>query len=550
MTLEVFSDVLSGGITSLSFKGAIMESNFDLSLEGITAKKVLRNAPPAKLYEEALRNETGSAISNTGALMVYSGEKTGRSPKDKRIVENPESAKDIWWGDVNIPLDHHTFKINRERAIDYLNTCPQIYVVDGYAGWEPENRLKVRVICSRAYHALFMHNMLIRPTQRELENFGKPDFTIYNAGAFPANRYTKGISSKTSVAVSFEDKQLVILGTEYAGEMKKGVFTIMNYLMPKKNVLSMHCSANVGKDNSVSLFFGLSGTGKTTLSADPQRKLIGDDEHGWSDKGIFNVEGGCYAKCIELSAEKEPEIFQAIRFGTVLENVVYDPMQRVVDFDNKSITENTRASYPIEYIPQIAMPCVGGHPKNIVFLTCDAFGVLPPVSRLSSEQAMYHFISGYTAKVAGTEMGVTEPQATFSACFGAAFMVWHPTKYAELLSQKIQKHGSQAWLVNTGWSGGGYGKGSRLSLKFTRAIIDAINNGELLKIETHKDKLFGFEIPTACPGVPSEILNPRNTWEDKAAYDATARKLADLFKNNFKKYETSGSKKISDAGPA
>jgi phosphoenolpyruvate carboxykinase (ATP) len=550
MTLEVFSDILSGGITSLSFKGAIMESNFDLSLEGITAKKVSRNAPPAKLYEEALRNETGSAISNTGALMVYSGEKTGRSPKDKRIVENPESAKDIWWGDVNIPLDHHTFKINRERAIDYLNTCPQIYVVDGYAGWEPENRLKVRVICSRAYHALFMHNMLIRPTQRELENFGKPDFTIYNAGAFPANRYTKGISSKTSVAVSFEDKQLVILGTEYAGEMKKGVFTIMNYLMPKKNVLSMHCSANVGKDNSVSLFFGLSGTGKTTLSADPQRKLIGDDEHGWSDKGIFNVEGGCYAKCIELSAEKEPEIFQAIRFGTVLENVVYDPMQRVVDFDNKSITENTRASYPIEYIPQIAMPCVGGHPKNIVFLTCDAFGVLPPVSRLSPEQAMYHFISGYTAKVAGTEMGVTEPQATFSACFGAAFMVWHPTKYAELLSQKIQKHGSQAWLVNTGWSGGGYGKGSRLSLKFTRAIIDAINNGELLKIETHKDKLFGFEIPTACPGVPSEILNPRNTWEDKAAYDATARKLADLFKNNFKKYETSGSKKISDAGPA
>jgi phosphoenolpyruvate carboxykinase (ATP) len=391
--------------------------------------------------------------------------------------------------------------------------------------------------------------MLIRPTQRELENFGKPDFTIYNAGAFPANRYTKGISSKTSVAVSFEDKQLVILGTEYAGEMKKGVFTIMNYLMPKKNVLSMHCSANVGKDNSVSLFFGLSGTGKTTLSADPQRKLIGDDEHGWSDKGIFNVEGGCYAKCIELSAEKEPEIFQAIRFGTVLENVVYDPMQRVVDFDNKSITENTRASYPIEYIPQIAMPCVGGHPKNIVFLTCDAFGVLPPVSRLSSEQAMYHFISGYTAKVAGTEMGVTEPQATFSACFGAAFMVWHPTKYAELLSQKIQKHGSQAWLVNTGWSGGGYGQGSRLSLKFTRAIIDAINNGELLKVETQKDNLFGFEIPTVCPGVPAEILNPRNTWEDKAAYDNTARKLADLFKNNFKKYETASSKKISDAGP-
>lgn len=526
-----------------------MEAIFDLSLEGITAKKVLRNAPPAKLYEEALKNETGSAISDTGALMVYSGEKTGRSPKDKRIIENPESAKDIWWGDVNIPLDHHTFKINRERAIDYLNTCPQLYVVDGYAGWEPEQRLKVRVICSRAYHALFMRNMLIRPSDKELANFGKPDFTIYNAGAFPANRYTRGISSKTSVAVSFEDRQFVILGTEYAGEMKKGVFTIMNYLMPKKDILSMHCSANIGKDNSVSLFFGLSGTGKTTLSADPKRRLIGDDEHCWSDKGIFNIEGGCYAKCINLSPEKEPEIYQAIRFGTVLENVVYDTSNRKVDFDSKSITENTRASYPIEFIPQVQIPCVGDHPKNIVFLTCDAFGVLPPVSKLTPEQAMYHFISGYTAKVAGTEMGVTEPQATFSACFGAAFMVWHPTKYAELLSQKMQKFGSQAWLVNTGWSGGGYGKGSRLSLKHTRAIIDAINSGELSKVETNKDALFGFEIPTVCPEVPREILNPRNTWEDKSLYDTTAKKLAELFKSNFKKFETASSKKISDAGP-
>lgn len=526
-----------------------MEDHFDLSREGITAKKILRNAPPAKLYEEALRNETGSAISDTGALMVYSGEKTGRSPKDKRIVENPESAADIWWGDVNIPLDQHTFKINRERAIDYLNTCPQIYVIDGYAGWDPENRLKVRVICSRAYHALFMHNMLIRPTEKELDGFGTPDFTIYNSGAFPANRYTKGISSKTSVAVSFEERQFVILGTEYAGEMKKGVFTIMNYLMPKKNILSMHCSANIGKDNSVSLFFGLSGTGKTTLSADPQRKLIGDDEHCWNHKGIFNIEGGCYAKCIELSAEKEPEIYQAIRFGTVLENVVYDAMNRKVDFDSKAITENTRASYPIEYIPQVAIPCVGGHPKNIVFLTCDAFGVLPPVSKLSPDQAMYHFISGYTAKVAGTEMGVTEPQATFSACFGAAFMVWHPTKYAELLSEKIREQGSQAWLVNTGWSGGGYGKGSRLSLKYTRAIVDAINNGSLQKMETQRDPLFGFEIPQQCPGVPAEILNPRNTWEDKSAYDTTAKKLAELFKKNFKKYETADSKKIVAAGP-
>ena len=526
-----------------------MEWTFDLSHEGISAKKILRNAPPAKLYEEALKNESGTAISDSGALMVYSGEKTGRSPKDKRIVENPESAKDIWWGDVNIPLDHHTFKINRERAIDYLNTCAQLYVVDGYAGWEPEQRLKVRVICSRAYHALFMHNMLIRPSEKELEQFGRPDFTIYNAGAFPANRYTRGISSKTSVAVSFEDRQLVILGTEYAGEMKKGVFTIMNYLMPKKNIVSMHCSANIGQDKSVSLFFGLSGTGKTTLSADPKRRLIGDDEHCWSDRGIFNIEGGCYAKCINLSPEKEPEIYQAIRFGSVLENVVYDQANRKVDFDSKAITENTRASYPIEYIPQVQIPRVGDHPKNIVFLTCDAFGVLPPVAKLTPEQAMYHFISGYTAKVAGTEMGVTEPQATFSACFGAAFMVWHPTKYAELLSQKMHKFGSQAWLVNTGWSGGGYGKGSRLSLKHTRAIIDAINDGSLTKVETVRDSLFGFEIPTACPGVPGEILNPRNTWQDKELYDSTAKKLAELFKNNFKKFETTSSKKISDAGP-
>ncbi len=515
----------------------------------ISVKRILRNLSPAKLYEEALRNEQGSAISSAGALIVRSNAKTGRSPKDKRIVKNPASEKDIWWGDINISLEHNNFLVNRERAFDYLNTRQQLYIVDGYAGWDPQFRLKVRVICSRAYHALFMHNMLIRPSVEELKTFGEPDFTIYNAGAFPANRYTREMTSKTSVDVSFEDKQFVILGTEYAGEMKKGVFTVMNYLMPKKNVLSMHCSANIGKDNNVTLYFGLSGTGKTTLSADPARRLIGDDEHCWSDNGIFNIEGGCYAKCVNLSAEKEPEIHQAIRFGTVLENVLYDEESRCVDFDNISITENTRASYPIEYIPNVQIPCVGGHPKNIIFLAADAFGVLPPVSKLTPSQAMYHFMSGYTAKVAGTEMGVTEPQATFSACFGAAFMVWHPSKYAEILAKKIKSSGANVWLVNTGWTGGPYGIGERFPLKYTRAICDAINNNELATMPTTEDKTFGFQVPAKCPGVPDKMMQPRETWPNAADYDKKAAELAGLFKKNFKKYEAGCTAEIVGAGP-
>ncbi len=520
-----------------------------MSLANIQVKDILRNISPAKLYEEALRNEKGSAISSAGALVVSSGAKTGRSPKDKRIVENPESSSNVWWGDINIKLETTTFRINRERAFDYLNTREKLYVIDGYAGWDPKYRLKVRVICSRAYHALFMHNMLIRPTTSELEHFGEPDFTIYNAGCFPANRYTREMTSKTSIDLSFEDKQLVILGTEYAGEMKKGVFTIMNYLMPKQNILSMHCSANLGDKSDVTLYFGLSGTGKTTLSADPRRKLIGDDEHCWSDDGIFNIEGGCYAKCINLSEEKEPEIFQAIRFGTVLENVTYDEATRVVDYDSSMLTENTRASYPIEYIPNIQMPCRGEHPQNIIFLTCDAFGVLPPVSRLTPAQAMYHFISGYTAKVAGTEMGVTEPQATFSACFGAAFMVWHPSKYAELLAKRIREHGTKVWLVNTGWTGGRYGIGQRFPLKYTRAVVDAINKNDLQDVPTVEDKIFGFHIPKHCPGVPDKMMLPKDTWKDGHDYDRKAEELALLFKANFKKYESGTSDEIRKAGP-
>jgi phosphoenolpyruvate carboxykinase (ATP) len=446
------------------------------------------------------------------------------------VVKNPSSEHDVWWGPVNVPLEELSFRINLERAKDYLNTRERLYVVDGFAGWDPAYRIKIRIICSRPYHALFMHTMLIRPTKEELESYGEPDYVIYNAGAFPANRLTVGMSSSTSIDVSFENREMVILGTEYAGEMKKGVFTILNYLMPKHGLLSMHCSATAdpATDRS-SILFGLSGTGKTTLSADPKRRLIGDDEHVWSDNGIFNIEGGCYAKAIDLSAESEPDIFGALHFGALLENVVFDDEGNQVDFSNTRITQNTRGAYPIEFIQNAKVPCVAGHPTDIIFLTCDAFGVLPLLSKLSPEQAMYHFISGYTAKVAGTEVGVTEPQATFSACFGAPFLVWHPAKYAQLLSSKMKEHHVNVWLVNTGWSGGAYGVGSRIKLKYTRAIIDAIHSGSLNSAPTKIDPTFGFEVVAQCPNVPSEILIPEESWQDRSAYETTARKLADLF---------------------
>ena len=394
-----------------------------------------------------------------------------------------------------------------------------------------------------------MHNMLIRPSSEELANFAEPDFTIFNAGRFPANRNTKEMTSKTSVDLHLEQKEFVILGTEYAGEMKKGIFSLMNYLMPKRGVLSMHCSATQGQQGDVSLYFGLSGTGKTTLSADPHRKLIGDDEHGWCEDGIFNIEGGCYAKCIDLSLKSEPEIFRAIQFGTVLENVVFDPASRIVDYTNSSITENTRAAYPIEFIPNALIPCCAGQPKNIIFLTCDAFGVLPPVSRLNAEQAMYYFISGYSAKVAGTEMGVKEPQATFSACFGAAFMVWHPAKYAELLANGIRRNNSDVWLVNTGWTGGPYGTGQRMKLIETRALIDAIHSGKLAKAHREKDPFFGIEVPQECDGVPNEVLIPSKAWPSLKLYEEKARQLVDLFHKNFKNFEAATVREVTEAGP-
>ena len=511
-----------------------------------------RNAPVAQLYEEAVRKE-GAVIASSGALINLSGKKTGRSPKDKRIVYEETSKDDIWWGPVNIKLDEHTFEINRERAIDYLNTRDDIYVFDGFAGWQPKYRIKVRVICARAYHALFMHNMLIRPTREELENFGEPDFTIYNAGHFPANRFTTGMTSSTSVEINFKRREMVILGTEYAGEMKKGIFSVMHYLMPVKfGQLSLHSSANMGDKGDVSIFFGLSGTGKTTLSADPSRKLIGDDEHVWSDHGVFNIEGGCYAKCINLSAEKEPEIYGAIRFGSILENVKFDEVTRDPLYDDSEITENTRCAYPIEYIPNALIPCMTTtQPSNVIMLTCDAFGVLPPVSRLTSEQAQYHFIAGYTSKTPGTEDGVTEPSPTFSTCYGQPFIVLPPQRYASMLAERMSHVNCNAWLVNTGWIGGKFRVGRRCPLKYTRAILDAIHDGSLANAEYDQfaPGVFDLQVPRAVNNVPSEVLNPANSWPDKAAFEAELKKLAGMFAEAFVTHEKEVNPEVLNAGP-
>ncbi|BEJ13538.1 hypothetical protein CspHIS471_0307120 [Cutaneotrichosporon sp. HIS471] len=516
---------------------------------------IKRNAPVASLYEDAINNE-GAVISSNGALINFSGKKTGRSPKDKRIVFEDSSKDDIWWGPVNIKMDEHTFEINRERAIDYLNTRENVYVFDGFAGWDPKYRIKVRVIASRAYHALFMHNMLIRPTAQELAEFGEPDFIIYNAGQFPANRFTTGMTSTTSVEVNFKRMEMVILGTEYAGEMKKGIFSVMHYLQPVKfGQLSLHSSANQaksadGESGDVTLFFGLSGTGKTTLSADANRLLIGDDEHVWSDTGVFNIEGGCYAKCISLSAEKEPEIFNAIRFGSILENVVYNPADRVPDYDDVSITENTRCAYPIEFIPNAKIPCIANRqPSNIIMLCCDAFGVLPPVSRLSPEQAQYHFITGYTSKTPGTEDGIVEPSPTFSTCYGQPFIILHPSRYASMLAERMSKNNVDCWLINTGWTGGKFGTGHRCPLKYTRAIVDAIHNGTLAKAEFVNFPVFNLQIPKALAGVPSEILDPQQAWADKAAFKVEVDKLAGMFNKAFAKYESDVSAEVVAVGP-
>lgn len=524
-----------------------------LADERIFAKTIYHNPSPAFLYDMALQHEhypgNPCAIASSGALIAYSGAKTGRSPKDKRIVKEASTEEDINWGEINIPLSNEAFQRNMDMAIGFLNGRTPLYVVDGFAGWDTDERLKVRIICARPYHALFMTNMLIRPTGDELANFGEPDWVVYNAGQCPADTHIKGVNSTASIDFNFDTCQIVILGTEYAGCMKKGVFTVLNYTLPKKRVLSMHCSANIGQEGDTALFFGLSGTGKTTLSADPNRSLIGDDEHGWNDNGIFNIEGGCYAKTIHLSKTHEPEIYQAIRFGSVLENVVYHPETHDVDYDDSSITENTRVSYPIEFMPNITKPCLGGHPKNVFFLTCDAYGVLPPISKLTAEQAMYHFISGYTAKVAGTEMGVKEPQATFSACFGEAFMVWHPMVYAQLLKERMEAHNVNVWLVNTGWTGGGYGVGQRMSLPHTRALLNAALMGELNSVAYTTEPVFGLSYPANCPGVPSDILDPKATWANPEEYDRTMANLAELFTKNFEQYASQASAEVLAAQP-
>ncbi|PKA60428.1 Phosphoenolpyruvate carboxykinase [ATP] [Apostasia shenzhenica] len=519
---------------------------------------VLHNLSPAELYEHAVKYEKSSFITSSGALATLSGAKTGRSPRDRRVVKDAAAAGELWWGkgSPNIEMDEHTFLVNRERAVDYLNSLDNVFINDQFLNWDPNNRIKVRIVSARAYHSLFMHNMCIRPSPEELESFGSPDFTIYNAGQFPCNRYTHHMTSSTSIDINLARREMVILGTQYAGEMKKGLFSVMHYLMPKRGILSLHSGCNMGKSGDVALFFGLSGTGKTTLSTDRKRYLIGDDEHCWSDAGVSNIEGGCYAKCVDLSTEKEPDIFNAIRFGTVLENVVFDEHSREVDYGDRSVTENTRASYPIEFIPNAKIPCNGPHPRNVILLACDAFGVLPPVSRLSLAQTMYHFISGYTALVAGTEDGIKEPQATFSACFGAAFIMLHPTKYAAMLAEKMMKFGATGWLVNTGWCGGRYGVGSRIKLAYTRKIIDGIHAGGLLNAEYKKTEVFGLEIPAAVEGVPAEILDPVNAWADKEAYRQTLLKLAGLFKKNFAvfaSYSINGDTKLTEeilaAGP-
>jgi len=552
---------------SMEIGGRGLQVVDDVNALSLDVEDIYYNSPAGVLYEQALQHEAGSAIVDSGALAVKSGKKMGRSPLDKRVVLEESSKDDVWWGKVNIPLDIHAFLTNRERAVDYLNTRKRLYVVDGFGGWDEDYRVPVRVITSRAYHALFMQNMLVPPTEDELDkHFTKP-FLILNAGVFPCNRQTPGMTSSTSVSVSFERREMVILGTQYAGEMKKGVFTIMNYLMPlmpkrdlpaEDRALPLHASANIGPDNDVSIFFGLSGTGKTTLSADPKRELIGDDEHVWHSKGVFNIEGGCYAKCIGLTRVKEPEVYEAIRFGSVLENVVFDESTGIVDYDDVSLTENTRVAYPLKFIPNARIPAkVEHHPKQIILLTCDAFGILPPVSKLTKEQVMYHFISGYTAKVAGTEDGILEPEATFSACFGAPFLVWHPSVYAEMLAAKLDKFACDAYLVNTGWVGGPYGTGSRCSLKHTRQIVDAIHDGTLRDLpdsEWEEMPVFGLLTPKGpVKDVPRDVLHPAEAWKSNGQSDAkfqeTAQMLAKLFTTNFKDFSSKCSPAVQAAGP-
>jgi phosphoenolpyruvate carboxykinase (ATP) len=513
---------------------------------GFTHRKpVQHNLSIPHLIEYAIKNGEGY-LSNTGALVVRTGKKTGRSANDKFIVKEPSSQDRIWW-ENNKSFEPTHFDALHQKVLQYLSER-EVYVQDVFVGADKTYGLKVRVITEFAWHSAFAKALFIRPTPEELVGFS-PDFTVIDVPNFTATPAEDHTLSETFIILNFAKKVVLIGGTGYAGEIKKSVFTIMNYLMPLRDVLSMHCSANIGKDGDTAIFFGLSGTGKTTLSADPTRGLIGDDEHCWSETSIFNIEGGCYAKCINLSRENEPLIYDAIRYGAIVENVVMDEQTRAINFADDSLTENTRCAYPIDYIPNAVLPSVGPKPKNIVFLTCDAFGVLPPISRLSPAQAMYHFLLGYTAKVAGTEIGIKEPTMTFSACFGAPFLPLHPTEYAKFLGEKIAKENVRVWLVNTGWSGGSIGTGKRMKLAYTRAMVNAALAGELDHVEYTEDPIFKVFVPTTCPNVPNEILIPKNTWADKDAYDQKALWLAKEFVKNFKKYEAFATDEIKAASP-
>ena len=518
----------------------------------ISPAAVYRNLTPAQLTEAALRRKEGT-LSKTGALVVTTGKYTGRSPEDKFIVDTPTIHDQIAWGKVNRPISKEKFDAIKAKMVAYLQNR-EIFIFDGMAGADPACTKKFRIVNELASQNMFIHQLLIRPTAEELANYGDADFTIIVAPGFKCIPEVDGVHSEAAILVDYEANLVVIAGSQYAGEIKKSVFSVMNFLMPKENVLPMHCSANMDPETGeTAIFFGLSGTGKTTLSADPNRRLIGDDEHGWSEHGIFNFEGVCYAKCINLDPEGEPDIYNAIKFGSLVENVVMDPETREFDFFDGSLTENTRVGYPIDYIPNAQIPGVGGIPKVVIFLTADAFGVLPPISRLDENAAMYHFVTGFTSKLAGTERGVKEPQPTFSTLFGEPFMPMDPSVYANMLGEKIEKYNTKVYLVNTGWTGGpasGEGKlGSRMKLKYTRAMVTAALNGELEKVEYKHDEVFNLDVPQSCPDVPDEIMNPRDTWEDKDAYDVQAKKLAKMFADNFAKKYPNMPKNIAEAGP-
>jgi phosphoenolpyruvate carboxykinase (ATP) len=526
------------------FKGKV-----GLAAQGLSPKgEVHWNLLAPALIQDAIRRGEGQ-LADMGPFCSVTTPHTGRSPNDKFVVKEKSSEGDVDWGKVNQPFTEAQFETLLADVRTYLDGRDELFVEDLYCGADPKYRLSVRYVSPNAWQMAFVRNMFIRPDATALPTFD-PNFTVLHAPDFEADPAKHGTRTSTFIVLNLAKRMILIGGTKYAGELKKAMFTVMNYYMPKQGVLSMHCSANIGPAGDTALFFGLSGTGKTTLSADPERSLIGDDEHGWSPEGVFNYEGGCYAKVINLSAESEPDIHRTTQmFGTILENVVLDPMTRKVKFEDQSITENTRASYPLYYIPNYVSSGRGGHPKNIVFLTADAFGVLPPVAKLSRDQAMYYFLSGYTAKVAGTERGVKEPQATFSSCFGAVFLVWHPTKYAEMLGKLVQEHGSEVWLVNTGWTGGAFGVGKRMKLGHTRAMVQALLRGDLSHAGMETDPVFGLSVPTHIAGVPDEVLKPRSTWPDKAAYDEQAKKLASMFRENFGRFEKFVSESVRDAGP-